>query len=119
MPGRRGRIVSWPHRTMVRSGGATGWTWSTSPRPTAISMLAFFAGVNRYGSQCQRLIGPEEEQRQYRAAIEAHQAQVQTNQEAIAALEKRVLDDLSPAEKEDFTQETARLPILQKRVPRL
>ncbi|MBW3624721.1 MAG: PSD1 and planctomycete cytochrome C domain-containing protein [Armatimonadetes bacterium] len=97
------------------------------PQDDYYKFLAFFAGVQRYGGpgsgrdvrHSLRPLAPQAEQEKYRKEIEAHRAKVKANDEAVEALEKRVMDDLIPVEKEEFRNENARPDILKKRVPRL
>ena len=89
------------------------------PQKDYYRFLAFFAGVNRYGRQSERPIAPEAEQRKQRAEIEAHEAKVKQNDAAIAAIENRVLPDLTPGEKDDWRHEEAHERIVRARVPKL
>jgi hypothetical protein len=89
------------------------------PQKDYYRMLAFFAGVNRYGQQCQRPIAPEAAQRQYRAAVAAYEEKVRRNEAAITAIEKRVREDLTPAETEDWQHEENHPRLVKLRVPKL
>jgi hypothetical protein len=84
--------------------------------------LAFFAGVTRFGGSGRsveqaslRALNPDEGRR-YDAAVEAHRATVRANLQALAAIEQKVLADLTPVEKEDWRSEDVRTLILKKRV---
>jgi hypothetical protein len=89
------------------------------PQKDYYRFLAFFAGVNRYGKQSERPIAPEAEQQKQRAEINAHEAKVKQNDEAIAAIENRVLPDLTPVERDDWKHEEAHERIVRSRVPKL
>ncbi len=97
------------------------------PQKDYYRFLAFFNGVRRYGVRSAdsvaqaslRSIAPEAEQKRYADAASVHKAKEQANGEQIAAIEKKVAGDFTPAEKEEFRTEAARAPILKKRVPGL
>jgi hypothetical protein len=89
------------------------------PQKDYYRFLAFFAGMNRYGQESQRPIAPEAEQQKQRAEIAAHQAKVKQNEAGIAEIEKRIVSDLTPVEKEDWVHEEAHLRIIRARVPKL
>jgi hypothetical protein len=94
------------------------------PQKDYYSFLAFFNGVRRYGVRSDesvaaaslRPIAPEEEVRKQRAEVEAHQAKVKANQEALGAIEAKVFPDLEPVEKEEWKTEFRRIPIVRKRL---
>ena len=97
------------------------------PQKDYYRMLAFFAGVQRYGVRSPetvarnslRAIATEAQRKQEKAQIAAHEQRVaQTNQQ-IAAIEKIVFDDFSPVEKEDFKHQQNRIAIVKKRLPEL
>jgi mono/diheme cytochrome c family protein len=93
------------------------------PQKDYYRFLAFFQGVTRYGgpfgSDPQRPISPAAEVEKHRVEVEAHQAKVKQNQDAIYALESKFLKDLHPVEKEEFRTEERRIPIAEKRVGKL
>jgi Protein of unknown function (DUF1549)/Protein of unknown function (DUF1553)/Planctomycete cytochrome C len=97
------------------------------PQKDYYRFLAFFAGVHRYGGPDRgtavryslRSIAPEAEQQKQRAEVAAHEAKVEENEKQIAAIEKRIEADLTPREQELWADESARNPIVQKRVPAL
>jgi mono/diheme cytochrome c family protein len=89
------------------------------PQKDYYRFLAFFAGVNRYGKQAERPIAPEAEQQKQRTEIDAHEVKVKQNEGAIAAIENRVLADLTPVEKDDWKHEEAHERIVRSRVPKL
>lgn len=89
------------------------------PQKDYYRLLSFFAGMNRYGDHVQRPISPEPLVRQQRAEVEAHEALVKKNQDAQREIEKKILADLSPVEKEEFRNENTRPGIVQKRVGKL
>lgn len=89
------------------------------PQKDYYQFLAFFDGLNRYGNHVQRPIGTREQIEKHQQEIQAHEGQIRQNQEAIAAIEKRVMPDFQPVEVEEFKHENARLAIVRKRVPKL
>jgi hypothetical protein len=97
------------------------------PQKDYYRFLAFFSGVNRYGVRSPesvtaaslRPIAPEEEVERQRAVIEAHQRRVRRTFRQIEEIEKKILEDLQPVEKEEWRTEERRVPILGMRVPRL
>src|SRR5579872_643044 len=60
------------------------------PQKDYYSFVSFFAGVNRYGPQCQRPIAPAAEVRKGQGEVAAHGALVQANAAEIAAIESKV-----------------------------
>jgi len=89
------------------------------PQKDYYSFVSFFAGVNRYGPQCQRPIAPAAEVRKGQGEVAAHGALVQANAAEIAAIESKVAADFSPVEREEFRTDASRIPIVKKRVGRL
>ena len=91
------------------------------------SFLSFFGGVRRYGVRSDesvaaaslRSIAPEADQQRQNALVAAHQEKVKANRDEAAAIEAKVLADLTPVEKEEWQTEPRRVPILSKRVPQL
>jgi mono/diheme cytochrome c family protein len=97
------------------------------PQKDYYRLLAFFAGVQRYGTRSpesvyeasQRPIVPEAEARRYGAAIQAHRTKLRANQRGIGAVERRVFVDLTPVEKEDWQHEENHPRLVKARVPKL
>lgn len=86
------------------------------PQKDYYRMLSFFAGVNRFGDHVQRPLSPEPLVRQHKAEVEAHEARVKQNQMGLAEIEKKVIPDFSPVEKEEFQNDNTRPGIVQKRI---
>jgi hypothetical protein len=93
------------------------------PQKDYYRLLAFFAGVTRYGGEnmknCQRPLAPPAVQQTFQRGITAYESKIKVLTEQMEAIEKRIQEDLIPVEKEEFKNPAARLPILQKRVPKL
>ncbi|MCC2672577.1 MAG: Planctomycete cytochrome [Armatimonadetes bacterium] len=97
------------------------------PQKDYYRFLSFFGGVKRYGIRSDesvqeaslRPIAPEAEIVKQREAVAAHQGRMRENQRQIDGVERRVLPDLSPVEREEWRNENARPDILRKRIPAL
>jgi mono/diheme cytochrome c family protein len=97
------------------------------PQKDYYRLLAFFNGVRRYGVRSPesvaeaslRPIAPPQVVQQHRAEVAAYQAKVKANQDALTAIEAKVMPDFIPVEKEEFRNEALRAQIVQKRVPKL
>lgn len=97
------------------------------PQRDYYRFLAFFSGVRRYGVRSEesvadaslRSIASPEENRKQQALVDAHQAKVKANEDAIEGIERPVLADLTPVEKQDWANPAVRLGIVRKRVPAL
>jgi mono/diheme cytochrome c family protein len=90
--------------------------------------LAFFSGVRRYGGRGEgesveefslRPIVAEAEARRYQSARREYRAKLRRNQQGIGAVERRVYEDLTPVEKEDWQHEENRPRLVKARVPKL
>jgi hypothetical protein len=97
------------------------------PQADYYRLLSFFGGLTRFGvrggdSIAQRSLRsirtPEQEERRKQAIIENEQ-QKKTTAAKMAAIEKLIQDDLSPAEKQTFRDARKRINLLKKRVPNL
>lgn len=89
------------------------------PQKDYYSFLSFFSGVERFSPNAQRSIAPETVQEKERIAAAVHQEKLAANRRLIIVIEKPVLADLSPVEKEEFRNEQSHRDIVRKRVPKL
>ncbi len=97
------------------------------PQRDYYRFLAFFSGVRRFGQRSNesvaeaslRPIAPMAEIEQQRRAVAENQRKLREVQTAMEAIERKILPDLSPVEKEEWQNPGARVPILRKRVPAL
>tara|TARA_B100000809_G_scaffold18957_1_gene16798 strand:+ start:174 stop:2717 length:2544 start_codon:yes stop_codon:yes gene_type:complete len=94
------------------------------PQRDYYRFMAFFHGINRYGIRggntvanfSLRELANEEQKRQSQTVIEEHNKKVQQVNEKISELEKPVIEDFQPVEKQDFQDERNKIPLVKKRV---
>ena len=86
------------------------------PQKDYYRMLAFFAGVNRYGGHIQRPIVDEALVIKFKAEIKEFERNERENYQRIERIERKVHSDLSPVEKEEFNDDFKRPDIVKKRI---
>jgi hypothetical protein len=96
------------------------------PQKDYYRLLSFFQGVTRYGERGKpfeetslRPIAPAEEVRKHDLLAAAYQQQLDGLNKQIEQVEKTAQQDFAPVEKEEFRSEQNKIPLVQKRVPRL
>ncbi|MFP6619220.1 MAG: PSD1 and planctomycete cytochrome C domain-containing protein [Pirellulaceae bacterium] len=97
------------------------------PQRDYYRFMAFFHNINRYGVRNAKSVAQfslrdimaPREQSQHQGQVAEHLQRVEKVEKQIAAIEKRVIGDFQPVEKQDFKFEQHKIPLLKKRVPRL
>jgi mono/diheme cytochrome c family protein len=96
------------------------------PQKDYYRLLAFFQGVTRYGERDKpfeanslRPIAPPEEVRKHDQQTAEYKQKLEDLNKQIDPIEKTAMQDFSPVEKEEFNSEQNKIPLVQKRVPKL